>query len=80
MTFPAVDLLARVGAAAGSGDGLGAAQGLGVDQRGGGLRVTAFDLLADLFAQVVVHPGQGAVGGPALEVVVDEFRVGEVGG
>jgi hypothetical protein len=39
-----------------------------------------FDLLADLFAEVVVHPGQGAVGGPGLEVVVDEFVVREVGG
>jgi hypothetical protein len=44
------------------------------------LRVAAFDLLADLFTQAVVDAGQGAVGGPGLEVVVDEFVVGEVGG
>src|SRR3954452_24131858 len=37
------------------------------------------DVLADLFSQVVVHPGEGAVAGPGLEVVVDEFRVWEVG-
>jgi hypothetical protein len=29
---------------------------------------------------VVVHPIEGAVGGPGLEVVVDEFGVREVGG
>ncbi|OJF12527.1 hypothetical protein BG844_20155 [Couchioplanes caeruleus subsp. caeruleus] len=37
-------------------------------------------MFTDLLAQAVVHPGQGAVGGPRLEVVVDEFGVGEVGG
>jgi hypothetical protein len=37
-------------------------------------------LLADLFAQVVVHPVEGAVAGPSLEVVVDQFRVREIGG
>jgi hypothetical protein len=53
---------------------------LGVDQRRGRLPVPILELLADLFAQAVVHPGQGAVGGPGLEVVVDEFVVREVDG
>ena len=80
MAFAAVDAFAGVVAAAGPGDGLGAAQRLRVDQRRGGLRVTAFDLLTDLFTQMVVHPVEDAVGGPGLEVVVDEFWVREVGG
>jgi hypothetical protein len=44
------------------------------------LRSAAFDLLTDLFAQVIGDAIEGAVGGPGLEVVVDEFVVREVGG
>jgi hypothetical protein len=79
VAFTAVDLLSGVVAAAGPRDRLGAAQGLGVDQRRSRLRVAALDLPADLFAQTVVDAGQGAVSGPGLEVVVDEFVVREVG-
>jgi hypothetical protein len=78
VAFAAVDLLAGVVAAAGAGDGLSAVQRLGVDQCGGGLPVPLFDVLADLFRQVVMHAGQSAVAGPGLEVVVDEFVVREV--
>jgi hypothetical protein len=53
---------------------------LGVDQRRSRLPVPVLNVLADLFTQVVVHPVQGAVGGPGLEVVVDQFRVREVRG
>jgi hypothetical protein len=70
MTFAAVGLLPGVVAAAGPPDGFRGAQRLGVDQRGGGLPVKAFDVLADLFAQAVVHPVQGSVTGPPFE-----FRV-----
>ena len=75
-----VHLLAGVVAAPCPGDGLRAAHGLRVDQRCARLRVSVLALLADLFTQVVVHPVEGAVTGPGLEVVVDQFRVREVSG
>ena len=80
MPFRPVHFLAGVVAAAGPGDGLRAAHRLRVDQRGARLRVPGLALLADLFTQVVVHAVQGAVAGPGLEVVVDQFRVREVRG
>nr|WP_233512313.1 hypothetical protein [Micromonospora deserti] len=79
VSFAAVGFLARVVAAGGSADGFRASHRLGVDHRRGRLRVAVLDLLTDLFAQAVVHSVEGSVGGPGLEVVVDELVVGEVG-
>jgi hypothetical protein len=45
-------------------DGLRTAYRLEVDQRRGRLPVAVLALCADLFAQVVVHPVEGFVGGP----------------
>ena len=44
------------------------------------LSVPVFALSADLLAQPVVHPVDSAVGGPGLEVVVDQLVVREVRG
>jgi hypothetical protein len=41
---------------------------VGGEYGGGGLPVAVFDVFADLFAQVVVHAGQGSVGCPGFEV------------
>jgi hypothetical protein len=77
--FAAVDLLPRVVAAAGAADSLRGAYRLGVDQRGRRLPVTFLDLLTYLLSQAVVHAVQRSVGGPGLEVVVDELVVGKIG-
>jgi hypothetical protein len=78
MPFTAVDPFAGVVAAAVTADGFRAAQALGVDHRRRRLPGAALDLDADLFAQAVVHPVEGAIGGPGFEVVVDQLVVREV--
>src|SRR5690606_37183143 len=77
MPLAAIGALAGVVAAAGPGYGFRAAHRLGVHQRRGRLTVAAFDL-ADLFAQRVVQPVEGAVAGPGGEVVLDQRRGWEV--
>jgi len=79
VALAAVDLLGGVVAAAWLGDGLGGADRLGVNdrRRGGGLAAVG---LADLLAEGVVDPAQGAVGGPAGEVAVDGGPGWEISG
>ena len=75
--FAAVDLLRVVPAPAGLWHGVGGADGLGVDHRGGGLGVAPGGH-PDLAAQRVMQPGQGAVVAPGGEVAVDGLPGREV--
>jgi hypothetical protein len=76
--FAAVDLLGVVPAPAGARHGVGGADGLGVDDRRGRLRVPPGGS-PDLGAQRVVQPGQGAVIAPGGEVPVHGPPGREVG-
>jgi hypothetical protein len=69
--------LAGVVTAAGAPDGFRRVEELGADRAGGRDGLAGFGD-ANLFTQGVMDPGQGAVGGPDGEVVVDELRVREV--
>jgi hypothetical protein len=79
VAFAAVDVFTGVVAAAGLGDGLRGAYGLGVDDCRGRGCLPAFDE-ADLFAPGVVDAGDGAVAGPPGVVVVDGLPGREVAG
>jgi hypothetical protein len=73
----AIDLLGGIPAPAGAGNGVGGADGLGIDHRGGGLGVASGG--ADPGAQRGVQPGQGAFVAPGGEIAVDGLPGREVG-
>ena len=77
--FPAVHLLGVIPSAGGLRHGVGGADPLGVDHRRGGLAVPAGGG-ADLGAQRVVQPRQGAVIAPGGEVPVHRRPGGKLSG
>jgi hypothetical protein len=75
----AVDLLGVVPATAGAGNSVGGADGLGVDDRRGGLGLAPGGG-PDLGTQLLVEPGQGAVITPGSKIAVDGLPGREVRG
>ena len=78
MPLAAVHLFGVIPAAAGPGHGVGGADGLGVDDRGG-RDGAAPGGGPDPGAQPIVQPGQGAVVPPGREVAVDGAPGREIG-
>jgi hypothetical protein len=79
VAFAAVDFLGGIPAPAGAGNGVGGADGLGVDDRGGGLGLAPGGR-PDLRAQLAVQLRQGVVIAPGGEVAVDGLPGREVRG